>query len=276
MAMVGPEQLIPGQTPESSSEGGTPWWAEDQTQSVSADDPDPLEPINRVIFGFNQVVDGILLKPIAILYHDTLPDMARTGVTNFMENLFAPVTFGNNLLQAEAEDAARTFFRFVINSTFGMLGLIDAAKEMGVPAKPATLNQTFAKWGVETGPYLVLPLLGPSSFRGTYGTIGEWFMNPWTYMVQNKHRRYNHHGQQRTLLYMLYGLDIVNRRAKLIAALNDLEKSSLDLYATIRSIYFQKQKEMEQSLKSKKEESRETDSTFRKQQAELGGATMFN
>ncbi len=168
--MVGPEQLIPGQTPESSTEG-TPWWAEDQTQSVDVNEPDPLEPLNRVIFGFNQVVDGILLKPIAILYNDTLPDRARTGVTNFMENLFAPVTFGNNLLQAEAEDAARTFFRFVINSTFGMLGLIDVAKEMGVPPKPATLNQTFAKWGVETGPYLVLPLLGPSSFRGTYGTI---------------------------------------------------------------------------------------------------------
>ncbi len=100
-------------------------------------------------------------------------------------------------------------------------------------------------------------------------------MNPWTYAVQNKHRRHNRHHQQRTLLYMLYGLDIVNRQAKLINALNDLEKSSLDLYATIRSIYFQKQKEMEQNLKPKQEESKETDRTFRNQQKELTGATLY-
>lgn len=273
MAMIAPEQLVLGQTPEAAAEGA-PWWAEDQTQVETVDEPDPLEPMNRAIFSFNQVADGILLKPLAVLYRDVVHDTAKTGVNNFMENLFAPVTLGNNVLQGEPEDAARTFFRFVINSTFGMLGLIDVAKEMGVPARPATLNQTFAKWGVETGPYLVLPLLGPSSFRGTYGTVGEWFMNPWTYVAQNKHRRHNHYGQQRNLLYMLYGLDIVNRRAKLIDALNDLEKSSLDLYASVRSIYFQKQKEMENNIKAKQIETKETDRMYRKQQKELAASAV--
>ena len=263
-SMVGPEQLLSSNGPESGTD--IPWWAEDQSQVETLDEPDPLEPLNRVVFNFNRVADGILIKPIAILYDNIVPDAAKTGVTNFMDNLFAPVTLANNVLQGEGEQAFHTVFRFVINSTIGILGLMDVAKEIGLPGQPATLNQTFAKWGVETGPYLMLPFFGPSSFRGTYGMVGEWFMNPLSYVVQNKHRRYNHHHQQRRLLYALYGLDIVNRRAKVIAALNDIEKNSLDPYASLRSVYFQKQKELENNLKAR---SKETDRTFRKHQQEL-------
>lgn len=264
-SMVGPEQLI-GDTPTVGLGEDVPWWAEDQSQVALLDEPDPLEPLNRVIFNFNRVADGILIKPIAILYDDIVPETAKTGVTNFMENLFAPVTLANNVLQGEGERAFHTIFRFVINSTIGLLGLMDVAKELGLPSQPATLNQTFAKWGMETGPYLVLPFFGPSSFRGTYGMVGDWFINPLGYVVQNKHRRHNRYGQQRRLLYALYGLDIVNRRAKLITALNDIEKNSLDPYASMRSIYFQKQKELENNLKS---QSKETDRMYRKQQREV-------
>ncbi len=247
-AMIGPEQLISGEF-DSKEKGETPWWDEDQSAAQQNwDEPDPLEPLNRAIFGFNRLVDGILFKPAAIVYNETLPDFAKTGVSNFIDNLFSPVTFANNVLQAEGKQAAHTFFRFLVNSTIGILGLMDVAKEMGIPGEPATLNQTFAKWGIESGPYLMLPLYGPSSFRGTYGMAGDWFMNPWFYVAQNKYRRANHHHQQRNLLYSLYGLDLINRRAQLINALNDVEKNSLDPYAAIRSIYFQKQREMEQRV----------------------------
>ena len=266
-SMVGPEQLV-SDTPADHSSEDTPWWAEDQSQVETLEGPDPLEPLNRVIFDFNRVADGILIKPIAILYDNIVHDAAKTGVTNFMDNLFAPVTLVNNVLQGEGTQAFHTIFRFVINSTVGILGLMDVAKEIGLPNQPATLNQTFAKWGVETGPYLMLPFFGPSSFRGAYGMVGESFINPLGYVVQNKNRRYNHHHQQRRLLYALYGLDIVNRRAKLIVALNDIEKNSLDPYASLRSVYFQKQKELETNLKS---QYKETDRTFRKHQKELAG-----
>ncbi|RZI46663.1 MlaA family lipoprotein [Candidatus Finniella inopinata] len=265
-SMVGPEQLV-GDAPASSGGEATPWWAEDQSQVEKLDEPDPLEPLNRVVFNFNRVADGVLIRPIAILYDDIVHDVAKTGVSNFMENLFSPVTLGNNILQGEGERAFHTIFRFVINSTIGLLGLMDVAREMGLPGHPATLNQTFAKWGVETGPYLVLALLGPSSFRGTYGMVGDWFMNPLSYAVKNTHRRHNRHHQQRWLLYELYGLDITNRRAKLITALDDIEKNSLDPYASMRSVYFQKQKELEKNVRAA--EPRETDREYRRHQKEL-------
>ena len=160
MAMVGPEQLISANT-ESLQGQETPWWAEDQSSNNNWEEPDPLEPLNRAIFGFNRVVDGILLKPAAIIYNDTVPDFAKTGVSNFMDNLFSPVTLVNNVLQGEGKQAAETVFRFVLNSTIGILGLMDVAKEMGVPGAPATLSQTFTKWGMESGPYLTPALHRP-------------------------------------------------------------------------------------------------------------------
>ena len=93
----------------------------------------------------------------------------------FLGNLFSPLTLVNNILQGEGKKACRTVFRFVLNSTIGLLGIRDVAKEMGIAGEKATLNQTFAKWGIETGPYFVLPLYGPSSFRGTYGMVGDFF-----------------------------------------------------------------------------------------------------
>jgi phospholipid-binding lipoprotein MlaA len=229
------------------------WWADNfDEEKEKAADPDPLEPVNRVLFSFNRVLDGTILKPLAIMYNDTFSDTAKTGVSNFIDNAFAPVSVFNSSLQGEGERAVDTLCRFAVNTVFGVFGLIDVAKETNKEKHFATFNQTLATWGVETGPYLMIPFVGPSTFRGAFGLLADWAMNPLYYIAHNKHRLHNRHRQQIYLWYALYGVDIINRRSKLIEALNDIEKNSLDPYATIRSIYFQKQAEMEREIQTRK------------------------
>ena len=229
------------------------WWAKSFDEEQVLEEPDPLEPMNRAFFNFNRVLDGILLKPMAIGYDSLLPHPAKEGVGNFIDNISAPLGVINYCLQGEGQRSFETFSRFLINTTFGIFGLVDVAKEIGIPSQPATFNQTLATWGVETGPYLMVPFVGPSSFRGTYGMVADWFLNPLYYIAHNKHRQGNRYGQQVYLLYALYGLDVINRRSKLIDALNDIEKNSLDPYVTIRNIYFQKQAEMEREIRARKQ-----------------------
>lgn len=209
------------------------------------DEPqDPFEPINRFFFGINRVLDAIFLRPLAIIYDKWVPDVAQTGIGNFIDNFFSPVSCMNHALQGNGHEVAVSVWRFLINSTVGLLGIIDVAKELGLEGKKATFNQTLSSWGVDTGPYLMLPLFGPSTFRGACGSLGEWAMDPWTYVVRNKHRRGNHHGQQQMLYVGIYGIGLVRVRAQLLEALDDIERNSVNPYITIRSLYFQKQAEM--------------------------------
>ncbi|MBY0462681.1 MAG: VacJ family lipoprotein [Alphaproteobacteria bacterium] len=231
---------------------GDAWWAKSFDDDQVLAEPDPLEPMNRAFFNFNRVLDGILLKPMAIGYDTVFPHPVKEGVTNFLDNISAPLGAINYTLQGEGEKTLETIARFLINTTFGIFGLVDVAKEVGIPSKPATFNQTLATWGVETGPYLMVPFVGPSSFRGTYGMVADWYLNPLYYIAHNKHRQGNRYGQQVYLLYALYGLDVINRRSKLIDALNDIERNSLDPYVTIRNLYFQKQAEMEREIRARK------------------------
>ncbi len=227
------------------------WWGnlEEDKNPQSPEERDPLEPANRLFFYFNRVIDGLVLKPAAILYEDTVHDTAKVGISNLIDNAFAPLSFVNYTLQGNGSQAATTFFRFLINTTVGIFGLVDVAKEMGLNAKPTTMNETLITWGVEAGPYLMLPFIGPTTFRGAYGKLGDWAANPVSYFVNNKHRRHNKHKQQRYILYALYGLDIVNRRAQLIDALNDVERNSLDPYVTVRSMFLQRQDAFEREVK---------------------------
>ncbi|MCX7338514.1 MAG: VacJ family lipoprotein [Alphaproteobacteria bacterium] len=222
-----------------------------ENEYESESEPDPLEPLNRVLYSINHVVDGLILKPVAILYRDTIPDAVKDATQNFIGNVFAPLTFINHTFQGEGERAMNTIFRFVINSTIGLLGVMDVAKEMGVPSHPTTLNHTFATWGMGTGPYLVIPVVGPSSFRAAYGMAGDMILNPVGYVARNKHQRHNRYGQQGYILWALYGLDAIDKRSKLIDALNDIEASSLDPYATVRSYYFQTQTALEKEIKTR-------------------------
>lgn len=146
--------------------------------------PDPLEPWNRLMFEVNDVIITYVARPVSDAYIFVVPQPVRTGFGNFFTNWLFPVRFVNNLLQANPERAYKEFARFFINTGAGLGGFIDVASTepalQNVP--PADLGQTFAKWGFGEGFYLYWPLLGPSNPRDTVGTVGDWFMDPLTYV----------------------------------------------------------------------------------------------
>ncbi len=196
----------------------------------SLEQNDPYEATNRKIFALNQTFDKFIAKPVATAYVDVLPDPARDGIHNFLGNLDTPVTFTNDVLQGEAERAAQTLGRFVINSTAGVGGLIDVASKMGIPGHSADFGETLAVWGAEEGPYLVLPGLGPSNPRDAVGYAVDIAIDPSTWITW------------RSSEYFKVGrgvLNLTDERARNLDALNELERTSVDLYATLRSLYRQ-------------------------------------
>ncbi len=207
---------------------------EEKDDIADEDENDPLEPLNRTIYFMNSIVDAIILKPLAITYRLVLPEEVRNGVGNAFANLAAPITSLNHLLQGEPSRAGTALVRFGLNSTIGILGLFDAAKELGIPGIETNFNETLGIWGVNTGPYLMLPLIGPSSFRGTVGLGADYFTQPLNYFV-------NTHHDNQDIAYSLLGLELIHQRNLVLEALDDLEATSLDMYASLRSIYFQKQ-----------------------------------
>jgi len=137
---------------------------------------DPLQPFNRAMFAFNDAVDRALLRPLAVGYRAVLPQQMRNGVNNFFNNLRAPTTLLNDLLQGKPKRAQQTVNRFVVNSTLGLLGFVDIASRLGFPAHQEDYGQTLAVWGIPSGPYLVLPLLGPSTARDALGKVPEFYI----------------------------------------------------------------------------------------------------
>jgi ABC-type transporter lipoprotein component MlaA len=134
---------------------------------------DPLQPLNRKIFWFNEKVDIYVLEPAARAYDHAVPDRIQTSVTNFFNNLYFLVNFTNSALQAKPVDAGRALVRFLLNTVGGMGGLFDPATSLGLPLKFEDVGQTLGYWGVPPGPYLVLPLLGPSNVRDAFGRAGK-------------------------------------------------------------------------------------------------------
>lgn len=197
--------------------------------AARADEPhDPLEPVNRVVYGLNELADVMLLGPVAQAYGE-LPAPVRTGVRNVVDNLRTPVTFVNDLLQGETDRAGTTLARFLINSTIGMFGLFDLATELGHPQHKEDFGQTLAVWGVADGPYLVLPLLGPSSLRDLGGlAVDRLAIDPWPQLLSSEVE------MART------GADAVDTRHRLDPVIQDVRRNSLDPYATIRSAYRQR------------------------------------
>ncbi len=141
--------------------------------SPSYDPQDPLEKINRPIFKFNLKADKYVLKPVAKTYVKVVPDPARKGISNFFDNLFYPTTIVNDLLQAKFKQSGQDTLRFVLNTTVGIVGLIDVATDQGLPLHNEDLGQTLGHWGVGPGWYLMLPLLGASSNRDLVGFVGD-------------------------------------------------------------------------------------------------------
>lgn len=188
---------------------------------------DPLEPINRVVYRFNDAVDRALLKPAAKGYDKVTPVPIQTGVGNFFSNLGEPIVIVNDLLQGKATQSASDTARLVFNSTFGVLGLIDVATPMGHPKHKEDFGQTFAVWGFGEGWYLVVPVLGPSTVRDAVGLPPEFALNP---VARHDEVR------ERNSLYALHSID---SRARLLGASEVRDTAALDEYLFTRDAYRQ-------------------------------------
>jgi phospholipid-binding lipoprotein MlaA len=193
---------------------------------------DPLEPMNRAISQFNEVADKVVLRPAAVGYNTVVPKGVRIGIRNFLNNLQSPITIFNALLQGEGVRARDTFGRFLTNTIIGLGGLIDVATDAGIPRHYEDFGQTLAVWGMNSGPYLVLPLLGPSNFRDGSGEVVDGFLDPAGTYIREKH------GLGGTVVR--YTVDAVDWRAANLKTIDDLRNSSLDFYATVRSAYRQR------------------------------------
>jgi len=189
---------------------------------------DPLEPVNRMVFGFNESLDRFLIRPVAVVYAHTIPPAVRLSVSNFFSNLQLPATIANDLLQGRFTQGRLDFERLVINSTLGVAGLFDVAGAVGRPRHEEDYGQTLARWRVPTGPYLVLPLLGPSNVRDSVALIPTFFYaDPVTYDASDHD------------LALGYGLRTFNARAELLMA-DHILKLQLDPYLFVRESYWQR------------------------------------
>lgn len=193
---------------------------------------DPLEPMNRAIFQFNEVADKVILRPVAIGYKTVVPRGIRIAIRNFLNNLKSPVVLMNDLLQGEGIRARDTFGRFMVNTILGVGGLIDIASDAGIPYHHEDFGQTLAVWGVKPGPYLVLPLIGPSGFRDAVGIGIDGAVDPAGRYIAEEY------GIEGTATR--FTVDAVDWRATNLKVIDDLRASSLDFYATVRSAYRQR------------------------------------
>ncbi|WP_162914433.1 MlaA family lipoprotein [Taklimakanibacter lacteus] len=219
-----PKDLNETGTESSGDEGDIPG------DLVEAAD-DPFEGVNRVVFGFNQVVDRLVLEPSARIYRAVIPRPVRTGVTNVLNNLATPITLSNDILQGNPEAAANTIKRFMVNSTLGIGGIFDHATGLGEPLHREDFGQTLGTWGVGSGPYLVLPILGPSNPRDAGGMVVDTAVNPMTWIL------YDAPLWQKSIPV---GTQIVVSREAILDDYENLRKNSPDLYASVRDLYAQK------------------------------------
>lgn len=191
---------------------------------------DPLEGFNRVMFGFNEVVDRVVLEPAARAYRAVLPAPIRRGVTNVLNNLATPVTLTNDILQGNSEAAANTIKRFMVNSTLGIGGIFDHATGLGEPLHREDFGQTLGTWGLNGNPYIVLPLLGPSNPRDMVGRVADTAVNPMTWMFT---------GAPYWERSIPVGVEVVSGRESILDDYDSLRKNSPDLYASVRDLYAQ-------------------------------------
>jgi phospholipid-binding lipoprotein MlaA len=205
-------------------------------ESEVDEESDPFEGGNRFFFEVNDALDAIILRPVSVVYKTVVPDFAQDGVHNFLNNLDAPVTFANDVLQGEMDRAGATMARFAINSTVGVGGLIDVASEVGIPGHHEDFGQTLAVWGVDEGAYLYTPLLGPSTTRDLAGSVVDLAFNPLTYLAINDNNN------AEWVPYARMGAEAVDLRSRNLEALDNLKRTSVDFYVAIRSAYRQNRK----------------------------------
>jgi phospholipid-binding lipoprotein MlaA len=200
---------------------------------ASTGDPrDPFEPMNRAVYQFNDELDKALVRPVAEAYRHFVPPVVRTGIGNFFSNINDVLIALNNALQGKMPEAINDLGRVAVNTTLGVLGFRDVATELGVPKNDEDFGQTLGRWGFRDGPYIVLPILGPSSVRDTFGWAGDIYTHPLGY-VDNVNARNS-----------LIGLRFVTVRADLLEATNILETAALDPYEFVRDAYLQRRRNL--------------------------------
>lgn len=195
---------------------------------------DPIEPFNRAIYRFNDGLDKAIMKPVATVYKEVLPEFARTGVTNFFNNLYDIITALNNLLQGKISDAVSDVGRLAVNTTVGVAGLIDVATEIGLEKHKEDFGQTLGRWGIDSGPYLQIPFLGPSSFRDAIGAFADFKVDPIRWIWRD-------HVVTRNSVWGLY---FVNLRANLLDSTKILDEAALDPYEFQRDAYLQRRRNL--------------------------------
>lgn len=202
----------------------------------NANPKDPLEPFNRGVSSFNDAVDEALLKPVATVYRDVAPDPVRTGVSNFFGNLRDVWSAVNAALQLRPREATENALRFGVNTVFGLAGVLDIASEMGMERTRLDFGQTLGRWGVPAGPYLVLPIFGPSSVRDAAGLGVE--------VRGDLAANLDHIPTRNSLI----ALRLVDARANLLRATSMLEGAALDKYSFTRDFYLQRRQNQIESL----------------------------
>jgi phospholipid-binding lipoprotein MlaA len=200
--------------------------------ATSGNPKDPIEGFNRAMYGFNDALDTVLIKPVAQGYDAVLPSPVRTGVTNFFGNIADFFIGVNNLLQGKPDQAVSDLGRVVVNSTVGIFGLIDWASDMGMEKHEEDFGQTFGRWGAGDGAYVVLPIFGPRTVRDTAGLIVDSAVDPIGHID---------HVPTRNTLLALRAIDI---RADLLPADKVIEEAALDKYSYIRDGYLQNRRNL--------------------------------
>lgn len=192
---------------------------------------DPLEPTNRVLYSVSNSIASVSLTPVARAYRSVVPEPVRTNITNLFSNLGGPVRFANDVMQARPRRAGDTLMRFLINSTFGLGGLFDVAADWGYPNHPSDIGMTLAVWGMPPGPYLFLPLLGPSDPRDAFGFAASTVATPIRALGT---------GPGATAFnWATLGTTTISQYAQNLPAIDSVKRTALDPYATFRSLYRQ-------------------------------------
>jgi phospholipid-binding lipoprotein MlaA len=188
---------------------------------------DPLQPINRVGYSINDTLDEALLKPVAETYEEYTPQLIRTGITNFFDNLNYLNVILNSFLQGKLGQGLSDTTRFVFNSTLGLGGLMDVGTAMGLPAHDEDFGQTLAVWGFGQGSYLYIPVQGPNTVSTLPDIAISYFLNPLTYLTS-------------TILFPLAAINIINKRANLLEATNIRDEAAVDPYIFTREAFLQR------------------------------------
>lgn len=205
-----------------------PAHAEDIDDTDASLVADPLENLNRGVYKFNDVLDKVLLKPIAKTYQAVIPETARRGIRNVLNNLGEPLNLINSVIQLDKQNSFASFWRFTINSTLGIGGIFDVAKAGGLENRKEDFGQSLGIYGTGQGAYIMLPLLGPSNVRDAFGRVADVLMDPFSYVVES---------DVAMAKSGIYGIDTREANLNLV---DHIQKTSLDPYATIKSLYTQK------------------------------------